>query len=202
MIVGYIRVSTETQDPRIQKFELQEFASKRNLIINEFIEVSISSTKTLKQRRIEQLKEKLKGGDTLIITELSRIGRTTLEILQSMNYLMSNNVSIITTKDGLEYTEKNGQAKIYMTMLSLMSELERDTISIRTKEALAYKKSLGVKLGKPKGTIQESKYDQYLEQIKFLRQNYGLSIAQICRALNFKYSPYIISYINKRVPKI
>lgn len=202
MILAYIRVSTETQDPRIQKFELQEFASKRNLIINEFIEVVLSSRKTLMQRRIEHLKEKLKPGDTLIITELSRIGRTSLEILQTMNYLMTNNVTILTTKDGLEYSKDNKQAKVYLTLFSLLCELERDAISSRTKEALAHKKASGIKLGKPKGTIQKSKYDKYLDQIKLLRLEYGMSISKICKALKFSYSPHVISYINTRCPKI
>lgn len=194
-------MSTETQDPRVQKFELQNFAASRNLIIHDFIEVILSSRQSLKKRRIDELKEKLKPGDTLIITELSRLGRGSLEILNTAQYLMDKNIKIITTKNGQEYSSDNKQGQFFLTIFAAVCELEREAISERTKEALAFKKASGIKLGRPSGSRGKSKYDQYLEQMLFLRKKYKLNSTQICMALKIKKTGGFSKYFSERVLK-
>ena len=71
-IIGYIRVSTDKQDADSQRHLLLEYAHSKKLVIDEFIEVEISSRENQKERRIEELKAKLKAGDTLMVAELSR----------------------------------------------------------------------------------------------------------------------------------
>ena len=70
-IVAYLRASTDKQDLNHQKPELLEFARKKSLSIDEFIEITISSTKTSKQRRVDELLSMLNSGDTLLVTELT-----------------------------------------------------------------------------------------------------------------------------------
>jgi DNA invertase Pin-like site-specific DNA recombinase len=164
--VAYIRASTNKQDVDNQKLEILEYARKYDLKVDEFIEITISSKRTTKQRRIDEMMEKLEGSGILIATELSRLGRSTAEVITLVNQLLKQNVRVILTKQNLDITTHDMASKIIITLFSLFGELERDLISLRTKEALASKKAKGMILGKPKGTIQKSMYDKDLETIK------------------------------------
>lgn len=195
--IAYIRASTNKQDINNQKLELLEYARKNDLKIDDFIQITISSRKTTKQRRIDELTDRLNHHDTLIATELSRLGRSTAEVIALINQLLEKEVRVILTKQKLDINKQDMASKIMVTLFSLFSELERDLVSIRTKEALAAKKAQGIKLGKPKGTIQKSMYDKDLELIKeWLRL--GLSARKISK--NLAYGTYISlnNYLNKR----
>ncbi len=147
--VAYIRASTDKQDLNHQKLELLEFARKKSMAIDEFMEITISSRKTTKQRRVDELVEKLNPQDTLIVTELSRLGRSTAEIIALVNALVKRAIRVIVLKQNLDINEQDMNSKIILTLFSLFGELERDLISLRTKEALASKKREGQILGKP-----------------------------------------------------
>jgi DNA invertase Pin-like site-specific DNA recombinase len=196
--VAYLRVSTNTRDLEAQKLEILEYARKHELQIHEFIEITISSHKSSKQRRIDELLEKLNGStDTLVVTELSRLGRSTTEVITLINALIDRNVRVIVIKQGLDITKHNLQSKVMITLLSLFSELERDLVSLRTKEALAAKKAQGIKLGKPKGSIQKSKFDEHIDKIKELL-GYGLSARKIANVLGYRNHIALNTYIRKR----
>jgi putative DNA-invertase from lambdoid prophage Rac len=196
-IIAYIRVSTSKQDIKNQKLEIFEYARKHNLSITKFIEAEVSSKKSIKSRRIEELLQKLKEDDTLIITELSRLGRSTSEVIDLVNQLIKNKIRLIAIKQGLDITAHDMASKVMVTMFSLFSELERDLISSRTKDALASKKSQGIKLGKPKGTIQKSKFDDDVEKIKELL-SLGLSIRKIAKYLGLSNHIGLNNYIISR----
>jgi DNA invertase Pin-like site-specific DNA recombinase len=196
-IVAYLRASTDKQDLNHQKLELLEFARKKSLTINEFIELTISSRKTPKQRRIEELLEKLDEADTLIVTELSRLGRSTAEVISLVNSLAERNVRVIIIKQNLDISRQDMNSKVILTLFSLFSELERDLISLRTKEALASKKRQGQILGKPKGTIQKSKFDKDIERINELL-GYGLSTRKIAKVLGYTNHIALNTYVKKR----
>ena len=196
-IVAYLRASTDKQDLDHQKLELLEFSRKKSLAINEFVEITISSRQTRKQRRIDDLMEKLVQADTLIVTELSRLGRSTTEVISLINVLVQRNIRVIVTKQNLDISTHDMNSKIIVTLFSLFAELERDLISLRTKEALASKKRQGYILGKPKGTIQKSKFDDHLEKIKELL-SYGLSVRKIANVLGYRSHIALNTYINKR----
>ena len=166
--LAYVRASTNKQDINNQKLELFEFARQKRLHIDNFIEITISTRKTKKQRRIDEVMEKVKNYDVLIATELSRLGRSTTEVITIINELLKQGVRVILTKQNLDMKlhEQDMTSKILLTLFSLFAELERDLISIRTKEALASKKAQGVQLGKPRGTIQRSMYDKSIDVIK------------------------------------
>ncbi len=152
-ILAYLRTSTNKQEISNQKLEILEFAHRNNFKIDGFIESTISSRKSPKQRRIDELIGKLSSGDTLIVTELSRLGRSTAEVISLVNSLVEGKVRLRILKQNLDIKEHDMNSKIIITLFSLFGELERDLVSLRTKEALAAKKSQGIKLGKPKGTI-------------------------------------------------
>jgi len=121
------------------------------------------------QRKIDQLLERLKAGDLLLISELSRMGRSVGEIITTVDTLVKEEVRFIAVKEGIRLNGKQDlQTKVMVTMFGLFAEIERDLISLRTKEALAVAKASGKKLGRPKGTRGKSKLDGREEEIQKL----------------------------------
>ena len=195
--IAYLRTSTNQQDVNLQKLEILEFARHRDLNIDDFVEVIISSRRNTKQRRIDELVAKLSDSDTLIVTELSRLGRSTSEVIQLINELLQRHIRVIIIKQNLDIAQHDMNSKIIVTLFSLFAELERDLISLRTKEALATKKAQGVQLGKPKGTIQASKFDKDRERIEELLK-LGLSVRKIAKLLGYSNHVGLNTYVRKR----
>lgn len=196
-IIAYIRASTDRQDLSHQKLEILEFARKQNLRIDDFLEMTVSSRETSQKRRLDDLLTLLVETDTLVVTELSRLGRSTTGVITLINELISRNVRIIIIKQGMDIQKHDMQSKVMVTLFSLFAELERDLISLRTKEALASKKAQGQLLGKPKGTIQQSKFDADISKIKELL-GYGLSVRKLAKVLGCKDHVALNTYIKKR----
>ena len=195
--LAYLRASTDKQDTNNQKLEVLEFARKNDIKIDDYIELTISSRKSSIHRRIDELVSRLDSTDTLIVTELSRLGRSTTEVISLINTLVDKNVRIMILKQNLDIHQHEMNSKIIITLFSLFGELERDLISLRTKEALAAKKANGQQLGKPKGTLQKSKFDSSLNRIKELLE-YGLSVRKIAKVLGYSSHIALNTYINKR----
>lgn len=195
--IAYLRASTDKQDLNNQKLEIFEYARKNQLEVDDFIQITISSKQSSKDRRIDEMMASLVDADTLIVTELSRIGRSTAEIIGLINELVKKQVRVIAIKQNLDIRQQDMNSKIITTLFSLFAELERDLISLRTKEALASKKLQGVQLGKPKGTIQKSKFDKDLLKIKELI-DLGLSVRKIATFLGCTNHIGLNSYVKKR----
>lgn len=151
MNYGYIRVSTDKQTTQNQKFEIKNYAKERNIIIDEWIEETISATKKLEQRKFGQLLKKMKKGDTLIVSELSRMGRNLMQIMKILHDCMEKDIQVFTIKERYELGN-NINSKVLAFAFGLSAEIERNLISQRTKEALARKKAEGVVLGRPIGS--------------------------------------------------
>jgi len=195
--LAYLRASTDKQETNNQKLEILEYARKQEINIDDYIELTISSRKSPKQRRIEELINRLNPSDTLIVTELSRLGRSTAEVIALVNALVETNVRVVILKQNLDIRQHDMNSKIIITLFSLFGELERDLVSSRTKEALAAKKAQGQILGKPKGTIQKSKFDPHVDKIKELL-DIGLSVRKIAKVLGYSNHIALNAYINKR----
>ena len=136
----------------------------------------------------------LNNGDILIVSELSRLGRSVSEVIDIVDHMGKNNIRLICIKEKIDVSESDINSTIMLTLFSLLAEVERKLISMRTKEALSAKKLQGQKLGKPLGTIQKSKYDINLDKIKELL-SYGLSSRKIANILgynNFRGLHYFI----------
>ena len=154
MIFAYIRISSDKQTVENQKFEILKFADKKKLRINEWIEETISGTKRVEDRKLGKLLKRMKKGDTLIVSELSRLGRNLMEVMSILHDCMERNIKVFTIKEGYELGD-NINSKILAFAFSLSAEIERNLISQRTKEALARIKSEGKKLGRPKGSLSK-----------------------------------------------
>lgn len=198
--LAYVRVSSDRQDLNHQRLEILEYARREHLHIDEFLEIASSSRQDRRTRKIEELRGRLAAGDTLIVTELSRLGRSTGEVIGLINELMSGNISVRVIKQNLHLHQHHNdmQAKIMITLLSLFAELERDLISLRTREALAAKKAQGIPLGKPKGVLQHSIYDKDRPRIADLLR-LGLSATKISRQhLGYGHPSSLNHYIQTR----
>jgi DNA invertase Pin-like site-specific DNA recombinase len=151
MIYGYIRVSSDKQTTENQRFEITNYSKARELLIDEWIEETISATKKLSVRKFGSLLEKMQKDDVLIVTELSRLGRNLMQIMSILHTCMEKDIMVFTIKENYELGN-NINSKVLAFAFGLSAEIERNLISQRTKEALARKKAEGVVLGRPKGS--------------------------------------------------
>ena len=150
MIVAYIRVSTEKQTEENQHFEIQAFCSKEGIAIDMWVYETISGTKSYSNRELGKLLRKVKSGDTIICTELSRLGRELFMIMDILCKCIEKGCMLWTLKEGYRLGG-DIQSKVMAFAFGLSAELERELISQRTKEALRCRKASGIKLGRPKG---------------------------------------------------
>lgn len=196
--VAYIRASTDKQDLKNQRLEILEYAHDKGLRVDEFVAITISSRKDSRQRRIDELLENLIAGDTLVVTELSRLGRSTGEVITLINQLVAHDIRVLILKQNLDLHHNHDMtSKVMITLFSLFAELERDLISMRTKDALAAKKAQGVALGKPQGTIQASIYDKVRDKIVEML-SWGVSRRKISVYLGYGNHASLNYYINRR----
>ena len=167
--VAYMRVSTDKQELDNQKLEVLNYAQKEGFKIDSFVEIQISSRKTTKARRIDELLETLREGDSLIVSELSRLGRSLGQIIQIVDELIKKRIKFIAVKQGLVINGRSDiQTKVMVTMFGLFAEIERDLISERTKMGLAAARAKGKLLGRPKGSLGKSKLEGKEKEIKGL----------------------------------
>ena len=184
MIYGYIRVSSDKQTVENQRFEINKFCEKQNLVINDWIEETISVTKNYTKRQLGNLLKKVKKNDIIICSELSRLGRNLFMIMEILNICMTKECRVWTIKDNYRLGD-DIQSKVLAFAFGLSAEIERNLISQRTKEALARLKSEGKSLGRSKGrrnntlnVVCVSKHEYILKQL-----SKGVSIPQIAKRI-------------------
>lgn len=171
MIYGYIRVSTDKQTVENQRYEINQFCERNVVVIDKWIEETISGSKALQDRKLGKLLRKMKKEDILICSELSRLGRNLLMIMGILNECMNRDIQVWTIKDNYRLGS-DINSKVLAFAFGLSAEIERNLISQRTKEALARKRAEGVILGRPKGrkssktklTGQEKRIKELLEK--------------------------------------
>jgi DNA invertase Pin-like site-specific DNA recombinase len=201
--IGYIRVSTDQQDLQNQQHSILNYANKNALGKVEFIEVKMSSRKKDEDRKIDELFETLQAGDHLIVSELSRIGRSVVNVVTIVNQLIALGVNLHILKEQLfiKPNKQNPFTDFQINIFSAFAQLERDLISKRTKEALQARKEKGIKLGKPVGTIQGSIYDKDKEKIKELH-SLGVTLTNISKKhLGYGTIKSLSEYVKNKLDK-
>ncbi|NLD35773.1 MAG: recombinase family protein [Desulfatiglans sp.] len=186
----YLRVSTEKQDTEKNKADVLQYANSRDFGQVQFVTETASGKKSWKDREISSIINDLGSNDRIIVPELSRLGRSTLEVLEILKVAKDKGIAVYSVKENLELNGDGMQAKIMSTMLSLFADLEREFISMRTKEGLKARKAAGVQLGRPKGP-GKSKLDEHREEIISMLKT-GVSKAHVAR----KYSCTVLNLRN------
>ena len=181
MNYGYIRVSSDKQTVENQRFEITQYCEHNHIQIDERIEETISGTKTPDKRKLGILLHGVHEGDMIICSELSRLGRNLFMIMDILSICMEKGVTVQTIKDNF-CLKDDIQTKVLAFVFGLSAEIERNLISQRTKEALARKKSEGVRLGRPKGSQNHktklSGKEEVIRELLYQGQSYS-AIARI-----------------------
>lgn len=194
---AYIRVSTEMQCYASQEYEITRYSDNHGINIDYWISESISGTVAVEKRVLGKTIRKMKKGDLLICTELSRLGRNMLMVMGILNLCSQKGVCIQTIKDNFTLSD-NINSKIIAFAFALAAEIERNLISQRTKEALAVKKLKGVRLGRPPGdSIKKQEYLSRSAEIQRMLDD-GKSYTHIAKKLGIHRNT-LRRYINETI---
>jgi len=196
-VIGYLRVSTGLQDSENQKLGILKLANEHGWKVD-FIEETVSGRVSYKERELGKVVKELKEGDVLIVSELSRLGRSMLEIMTLLCELVDRGIKLYAIK-GNHRVDNSIQSKVMTMVLCMAAEIERELISQRTKEALQRMKKEGVKLGRPKGVPGKSKLDGKEEEIRKLLDK-EVGIASLAKIYDCSW-PTMKNFINKKIIK-
>ncbi len=161
---AYLRVSTLLQDTEKNKLEILKFANDMKFGNIEFIEEQVTGKKHFSKRLIGQLLNKIEPNDILIVPELSRLARSVSQIFEIINLAHQKGFVLYSLKERFSTADKSISSIVTSTIFALVAQIERELISLRTREALQSRKIAGVKLGRPKGK-GKSKLDEHLDDI-------------------------------------
>lgn len=184
MTYAYLRVSTDKQNLENQEFEVKKYAELKGITIDSFVQEKMSGKISIDHRELGKLKRKLKVGDTLIVPELSRLGRSMLDVLEFINYVIKKKISLISLKEKFELGD-NIQSKVIAFAFSLSAEIERQLISQRTKEALHRLMAEGKHIGRPIGSRNDLRNDKCVKNHDKIVAHYeaGGSIVELAKEI-------------------
>lgn len=187
MIYGYIRVSTEKQTVEVQRYEINRYCSEQGIEVDAWIEESISGAIKPSARLLGKLiLDRIKKGDLILVTEISRLGRNVYMVMSIINHCMLTGAAILPIWKG--EIIKEDSMSVYETFFDIISaQKERELISRRTKCALAMMKSNGVRLGRPVGIPRKRKLEGKEKEIIRLLSN-EVSKAEVSRRLGVNQS--------------
>ena len=165
--VAYLRVSTAQQNAGSQRLAILEYARRQGFSIDKFIEATASARTNAKHRRLDQLMGVLEPGDRLVVSELSRLGRSLGEVVALLDATAKASVAFVAVKENIRFEGRPDlQTKVMTTLFALFAEVERDLISERTREGLAKARASGKRLGRPKGSLGVSRLDGREDEIR------------------------------------
>ena len=201
MNYGYIRVSTDTQTVENQRFEIINFCQREGVVINGWIEETVSGARQYKSRRLGTLLRQVHKNDLIVCSELSRLGRSLFMVMEILSLCMKRGCRVWTIKDGYRLGD-DIQSKVLAFAFALSAEIERNLICSRTRESLARIKAEGRHVGRPKGARTNQKAHILYRHDKFIRQaiqdgctQYAIS-QQLCCSRN-TLRRYISRYIEQ-----
>jgi len=199
-IFTYIRTNQNNEAyTKEQKDLINDYIKKNNLTINKSIQIEIN--RPSQEKNIIQFLENCEKNSTIIVSNLNVFGRTIDRILEIVKFLLSNQIRIIVIEQNLDFlSDKDRLTQIILNVITMSVNLEKELMSLRTKDALNAKKQDGIALGKPKGTIQKSKFDAQRDKIEELLA-VGLSVRKIAKFLGYNNHIGLNNYVKKRAIK-
>lgn len=196
-VVAYVRVSTGKQETENQRFEIERFCAERGFTDVEYVDEVVSGSTELHERKLGELLETLSRGDTLIVSEVSRISRRLFAVMSTLERCLKDGITILTVKEGYEFKD-DISSQVMAFAFGLAADIERRMISARTKEALARKRAEGVKLGRPVGSRKDSNLKLHGKDDRIVRYlDKGVSVSAIARLLDVNRKT-LRDYIDRR----
>ena len=196
-VVSFIRINNNNEEyTQAQAVGIANYIKANNLTLEKNIEVEINRPE--EEDKIFAILETCQKGCTVVVYDINVFGRTIATILENIKYLLSHGVRIVSVSQNLDFVSNDDMlTKMILGVIKMTIKLEKDLMSLRTKEALSAKKLDGVSLGKPKGTIQKSKFDQQRDKIEELL-SVGLSVRKIAKVLGYSNHIGLNNYVKKR----
>ena len=190
MIIGYLRVSTGKQNPENQKDEIRRYLEEKNSRVDQWIVETVSGKVSFRKRKLGRLVRKMQKGDCLIVTEISRLSRSLVELMEIMGACVEKGISLYTTKEHYSF-DNTINSKVLCFAFGLVAEIERNLISMRTREALALKKMEGVRLGRKPGSDVKMRIVRENEARIAKMLGSGMSVSAMCRRIGIsRYTWY------------
>lgn len=196
-VVSFVRVNAyNSKYVEAQKLSIEQYVKKNSIELDEEIEIEVNFPK--QEQNIIDLLKTTKESSTIIVSDLNVFGRTTELILQILKYLLKKKVRVVSVNQNLDLIDNNDMlTQMILGVVNMTISLEKELMSLRTKEALNAKKVEGINLGKPKGTIQKSKFDKQRDKIEELL-GVGLSVRKIAKLLGYNNHIGLNNYVKKR----
>ena len=195
--VAYVRVSTDKQDLENQRFEIERFCQQRGYVVDQWDQEVVSGTIKVKDRKLSEVLDQLDTGDTLIVSEVSRLSRKLSTILVTIEGLVERGVKVVSVKEGMVF-DGGLNSQIIAMAFGLAAQIERSLISARTKEALARKRAEGVQLGRPVGSSKPEKLKLHGQDERILRyMDRHVPMAVIARLLDVNVKT-LQSYVERQ----
>lgn len=195
--VAYLRVSTDRQELENQRYEIQQYAIREHYVIDEWHGEKVSGTKSAAERDLGAVLETLTAGDTLIVSEISRLGRRVVPVMSLIQSMIDRDVTIVSVKEGYKFGN-DINSKVIAFAFGLAAEIERNLISERTKQALARKRAEGAKLGRPLGSSRPESLKLYGNDERILKlMDKAVSLSAIARLLGVNRKT-LYDYIERR----
>ena len=192
MYLGYVRVSTGKQTVENQMYAIEDFCAHQNppIQIDDWVIETASGMKHFDKRKLGKKLQSVTSDDTIISTEITRLGRSLLMIFSIMAYCLGKGCGIWTIKEGWRLGD-NLTSKVLAFAFGLAAEIERALISERTRDALARKRAEGIQLGRPKGALGKHTKLTGKENVIQTLLDLGNSYASIARALKVDRSTLV-----------
>jgi DNA invertase Pin-like site-specific DNA recombinase len=196
-IISFIRINKNNEEyTQNQAIGIAKYLHKNNLQLHNNIEIELTTPED--EEKISTLLLDCKSDCTILIYDLNVFGRTISSILDMLKNLLNLGARVISINQNLDLESKDDMlTKMILGVIAMTISLEKDLMSLRTKEALTAKKLDGVSLGKPKGTIQKSKFDKKRDKIEELLA-VGLSVRKIAKLLGYNNHIGLNNYVKKR----
>lgn len=169
-VYAYLRVSTNDQDLDNQRLGILNYLKDKKIESFTFCEEKVSGARKVEDRELSKLEHRMKEGDLLVVSELSRLGRNTVDVLGLLSRLMDKGVNIHSVKEGHDINQ-GIESKVLSLVMCMSAEIARDLTSRRIKESIALRRSQGKPIGRPKGSTGSSKLEPYKEEIEQYRKN-------------------------------
>ena len=195
--LAYLRVSTAHQDVRSQRLAILEYAREQGFQIDRFLEAKASGRASRKHRRLDELMSELTAGDRLVVSELSRLGRSLGEVIELLDAISKASIKFVAIKENIRFEGRQDlQTKVMTTLFALFAEVERELISERTREGLVKARASGKKLGRPKGSLGTSRLDGREAEIRKLL-DLGVSKSAVAKITGVS-RPTLYNFLNTR----